>query len=172
MISPWSQDGKVDSRYYTQITMIRTIEQILGAQPMNQKDTAATPMYSAFNKKPDFTPFEARPNRIPLTYGVSPQPACGGDTVSKRFRALAPAERPVPSVPADQKEVAQLWRDWMAQVKRRGGARIPDLANPEQMDRYTWYEANGYRRPYPGDGQILTPAQVPGRYLPSPEFDG
>lgn len=172
VISPWSQDGKVDSRYYTQITMIRTIEQILGAQPMNQKDTAATPMYSAFNKKPDFTPFEARPNRIPLTYGVSPQPACGGDTVAKRFRGLAPAERPVPSVPADQKEVAQLWRDWMAQVKRRGGARIPDLANPEQMDRYTWYEANGYRRPYPGDGQILTPAQVPGRYLPSPEFDG
>src|SRR5919197_1297463 len=43
IISPWAQHGTVDSRYYSQITMIRTIEQILGIHPMNQKDTAATP---------------------------------------------------------------------------------------------------------------------------------
>ncbi len=44
IISPWAQHGAVDSHYYSQITMIRTIEQILGVHPMNQKDTAATPM--------------------------------------------------------------------------------------------------------------------------------
>ena len=44
IISPWAQHGVVDSHYYSQITMIRTIEQILGIHPMNQKDSAATPM--------------------------------------------------------------------------------------------------------------------------------
>ncbi|MGW0203945.1 alkaline phosphatase family protein [Nonomuraea sp. NPDC003201] len=52
IISPWAQHGKVDSTYCTQITVIRTIEQILGIQPMNQKDSAATPMSRAFTRKP------------------------------------------------------------------------------------------------------------------------
>jgi hypothetical protein len=37
IISPWAQHGAVDNHYYSQITMIRTIEQILGIHPMNQK---------------------------------------------------------------------------------------------------------------------------------------
>ena len=48
IISPWAQHGVVDNHYYSQITMIRTIEQILGIHPMNQKDSAATPMTGAF----------------------------------------------------------------------------------------------------------------------------
>ncbi len=51
IISPYAQHGAVDSHYYTQITMIRTIEQILGINPMNQKDTAATPMFGAFTQQ-------------------------------------------------------------------------------------------------------------------------
>jgi len=34
VISPWAQHGVVDNTYYSQITMIRTIEQILGVRPM------------------------------------------------------------------------------------------------------------------------------------------
>ena len=67
IISPYAQHGIVDSHYYSQITMIRTIEQILGVQPMNQKDSAATPMSAAFTQKPDYTPFTAVPNRTSLT---------------------------------------------------------------------------------------------------------
>ena len=52
IISPWAQHGVVDNTYYTQITMVRTIEQILGAQPLNQKLAAATPMYGAFTNHP------------------------------------------------------------------------------------------------------------------------
>ena len=48
IISPWAAHGVVDSTYYSQITMVRTIEQILGAQPLNEKLAAATPMYGAF----------------------------------------------------------------------------------------------------------------------------
>ncbi|MEV0038371.1 hypothetical protein, partial [Streptomyces sp. NPDC050804] len=40
---------------------IAAVERIGG--PMNQKDSAATPMASAFTKKPDLTPFTALPNR-------------------------------------------------------------------------------------------------------------
>ena len=40
--------GKVVNTYYSQISMVRTIEQILGARPLNEKVAAATPMYDAF----------------------------------------------------------------------------------------------------------------------------
>ena len=45
IISPYARHDVVDSTYYTQISMVRTIEQILGAQPLNQKLAAATPMF-------------------------------------------------------------------------------------------------------------------------------
>ena len=46
-------------------------------------------------------------------------------------------------------------------------ARSPDYANPEQMNRYTWYRARDWKVPYPGDSKIYAPSQVPGAYLPS-----
>jgi YVTN family beta-propeller protein len=36
IISPWAAHGVVDSTYYSQITMVRTIEQILAAQPLTR----------------------------------------------------------------------------------------------------------------------------------------
>src|SRR5262249_58319916 len=80
IISPWARHGVVDSHYYSQITMIRTIEQILGIHPMNQKDSAASPMRRAFTQNADFTPFTALPNRTSLTAGLKTLPACGPDT--------------------------------------------------------------------------------------------
>src|SRR2546423_291957 len=61
IISPYARRAVVDHTYYSQITMIRTIEQILGIHPMNQKDTAASPMRAAFTRQPNFTPFTAVP---------------------------------------------------------------------------------------------------------------
>src|SRR5262249_31728542 len=52
IISPWAKHGVVDNHYYSNLTMLRTIEQILGMRPMNQKDSAATPMTTAFTNKP------------------------------------------------------------------------------------------------------------------------
>ena len=171
IISPWAQRGAVDSHYYTQITMIRTIEQILGMAPMNQKDRAATPMATAFTNKPNFRAYTAQPNRIPLTYGAA-TPACGADTVAPQYRKYSPPESTPPPVPASQKHTADLWKQWQKQQHMTGPNPIPDRANPEQMDHFTWYEAHGWTKPYPGEKKVLTPAQVPGRYLPSPDFDG
>jgi YVTN family beta-propeller protein len=64
--SPYVRHGHVDSNLYSIINVFRTIEQILGLAPVNQFDSAAQPMYSLFTSKPDFTPYVAQPNQIPL----------------------------------------------------------------------------------------------------------
>ena len=43
----------MNDTYYTQINMVKTIEQILGIAPMNQEDRAAEPMTDAFTSQPD-----------------------------------------------------------------------------------------------------------------------
>ena len=170
IISPWALHGEVDSTYYSQITMVRTIEQILGAQPLNQKLAAATPMYGAFTRRPDYTPFTAVPNRIPLTEGVTPTPDCGQDTLGLTGAALenfdARQSRKL-AIPAAQKQAAAQWAKWATHQRFTGDSAVPDYANPEQMNRYTWYRAHGWKVPYPGDPKIYAPAQVPGGYIPS-----
>jgi YVTN family beta-propeller protein len=66
VISPYTRRGEVVSTYYSQINMVRTIENILGIPPMNQFDLSAEPMSDCFTNKPDFTPFKAVSNNIPL----------------------------------------------------------------------------------------------------------
>lgn len=48
VISPYPRHGYVDHTYYTQIDVVRTIEQILGLPPMNQHDLAGAPMWNTF----------------------------------------------------------------------------------------------------------------------------
>ncbi|MEU0949808.1 bifunctional YncE family protein/alkaline phosphatase family protein [Streptomyces canus] len=171
VISPYAQHGTVDSHYYTQITMIRTVEQILGIHPMNQKDSAATPMYGAFTAKADPTPFTAVPNRTSLTLGVSPTPSCGADTPAAQDADAAPAPTSA-AVPQAKRELAAQWKTWASHQRLTGAHAVPDFANAEQMNRYTWYQTHDWTRPYPGDKKVYTPAEVPGAYLPSPESDG
>ena len=172
VISPWAQHGKVINTYYSQISAVRTIEQILGAQPLNEKVAAATPMYDAFTSKPNYTPFNAVPNQIPLTEGIATPPACGLDTLGKTgaaARALNKEEVRNASVPASERAVAAAWKTWLAGQHLTGNGAIPDYANPEQMNRYTWYQAHGWKVPYPGDSKIYAPGQVPGGFIPSPD---
>lgn len=42
------------------------MEQVLGMKPMNQFDASATPMFDCFQDTPDFTPYTAVPNTVPL----------------------------------------------------------------------------------------------------------
>jgi len=171
IISPYAQHGKVDSHYYSQITMMRTIEQILGIQPMNQRDSAATPMYGAFTSKPDYTPFNAVQNKTSLTLGVSPAPTCGVDTPAAQSPNAAPAPTSA-VVPAAEKTVAAEWTAWKSHQRLTGNKAVPDFANPEQMNRFTWYDSHNWSTPYPGDSKILAPNEVPGAYIPSSENDG
>ena len=160
IISPWAQHGVVDDHYYSQITMIRTIEQILGIHPMNQKDSAASPMTAAFTKKPNDTPFTALPNRTSLTAGLSTLPPCGADTPAPQDPTAAAV--PSPTVPASEQQVAAQWQEWQKHQRLTGPNAVPDYANPAQMNHFTWYQTHGWTVPYPGEDKIFTPDQVPG----------
>jgi hypothetical protein len=66
VISPYTRRGVVDSTLYTTSGMLRTMELILGAEPMTQYDAAATPMHAAFQKTATLTPYAKRDARIKL----------------------------------------------------------------------------------------------------------
>jgi hypothetical protein len=66
VISPYTKRNAVDSTCYNQTGMVKTIELILGLPPMTQLDLSATPLSGCFSDKPDFTPYIALKNRIPL----------------------------------------------------------------------------------------------------------
>jgi YVTN family beta-propeller protein len=170
IISPWAQRGAVDSRYYTQITMMRTIEQILGIHPMNQKDSAASPMTTAFTSKPDFTPFSVLPNRTSLTAGLTSLPSCGADVPAAQNPAAAAV--PKATVPADKQEVAAKWDAWKSQQRLTGPDARADFANPAQMNHFGWYEAHEWSKPYPGEDKIFAPQDVPGAAIPAADTDG
>ena len=66
VISAWSKRGAVDSSLYSTTSMLRTMELILGLQPMSQFDAAALPLWAAFADRADRTPFVARPAQVDL----------------------------------------------------------------------------------------------------------
>jgi len=65
--SPYARRRQTVSAFYNTVSLLRTIEQILGLPPMNQFDAAAAPMTEAFTDRPDLAPFAAVPNRVPWT---------------------------------------------------------------------------------------------------------
>ena len=66
VISPWTRHGVVDSSLYSTSSMLRTIELILGLEPMSQFDAAALPMIRSFAKAPVLAAYECRPANVPL----------------------------------------------------------------------------------------------------------
>src|SRR6516225_384130 len=59
VISPYTQTGQVDSTFYSTVSMLRTIEQIVGIPPMTQFDAAANSFVGAFTDQPNFTTYSA-----------------------------------------------------------------------------------------------------------------
>jgi YVTN family beta-propeller protein len=112
-ISPFSRRRTVDSTLYTTSGVLRTIELILGLPPMSQYDTAATPLYGAFQSTPDETPYSQLAARISLSemnaltaYGASASlqmdlsiPDAVPDPVLTDvvWRSIKGAEAPVPA---------------------------------------------------------------------------
>ena len=66
-ISPYTQTAAVDSTFYSSVSVLRTIETILGVPPMSQFDAAATSMSKAFTTTPDLTPYDAVAPQVSLT---------------------------------------------------------------------------------------------------------
>lgn len=163
IISPYAKKKIVDSTYYTQLNVVKTIEQILNIAPMNQEDRAATPMYDAFTNTADTTPYTVRKNQIPLAQGLTPAGPSGSSAATR----LVPQNAAQLGVPASERAVYAKWIVWSHNGRFNSSKAIVDYANPEQLNRVTWYSAHNWKVPYPGDSKILAPNEVPGHNLPA-----
>jgi hypothetical protein len=111
---------------------------------------------------------------VSLTESIKTAPDCGLDTPgtstsTSTTGTVTGTVPPEPTVVADTQATAAAWKAWLSQQKTTGNGALPDYANPEQMNRYTWYVTHDWKVPYPGDSTIYAPSDVPGAYIPSPD---
>ena len=66
LISPYVKRHTVDGTMYNTVSMLRTIEFILGLRPMTHFDAGARPMTASFQATPDPAPFTAEKPRVQL----------------------------------------------------------------------------------------------------------
>ena len=118
--SPYTKRGAVVGTQYNQTSLLRTMELMLGLPPMNQFDATATPMGGCFTATPDFSPFSAVPNTIPLDQ-LNPEPQKISDSML-RENARASARLPLDRA---------------------------DACPEDQLNRILWHAMKGSRTPYP-----------------------
>jgi YVTN family beta-propeller protein len=133
VISPYARRHSINSTFYTQIDMVRTIEQILMLPPMNQFDMAAAPMTDAFTDYPDFEPFNVLKNEIPLTETTPATSALNG---IRRAYAQASASMFLTGFHADADEYEDL------------------------INHADWYSTKSFSTPYPGEVRVLKPSEL------------
>ena len=65
-ISPFNRRKTVDSTFYTQTNMFRSMEMMLGLDPLNKFDSVSDPMVACFTDELDLTPYQVTKNNVPL----------------------------------------------------------------------------------------------------------
>jgi YVTN family beta-propeller protein len=125
--SPYARRGVVDSTFYNQPSMVKTIELMLGLPALSMFDLVATPMHASFigpTEKPNPAPFTAIVPRQSL-YEVNQRVGAitGPHAADRRNAALASSR-----MKFDQ----------------------PDAAPSERLNRILWHDARGWGTPYPG----------------------
>ncbi|HKI19179.1 MAG TPA: alkaline phosphatase family protein, partial [Isosphaeraceae bacterium] len=120
VISPYTKRKHVDSTQYSTVSMLRSIELVLGLSPLSQYDAAARPMFASFTDKADLTPYVHEPARIdlnevnaPTAYGAKRSLKMNFDEYDKiddfelneiLWRAIKGKDAPVP--PAARRAIA------------------------------------------------------------------
>jgi hypothetical protein len=142
-----------ESTFYTQVNMTRTIEQILGITPMNQNDLVASPMKTLFTNNPpreNFLPWAHVPNQVPLCYGVAGYVAPANITSSLNTCSSTSAALP------DSPSVKTLRAGWMKMKTEVFATRyhVPDSLDPDTVSHFDWYEATGFKVPFPGEKAV------------------
>lgn len=56
-VGPYVKRGALVADRYDQLSMLRTVEILLGLNPLNLNDRLAAPMFGIFTSQPDFTPY-------------------------------------------------------------------------------------------------------------------
>lgn len=97
VVSPWAKRGVVTSVHYDDASVYRTIEMILGLQPMSRWDQDAAPMLDAFTSSADYTPFEHLPRTWPVEFNPDPD----ADAARRGDDGAGPAARATARRPLD-----------------------------------------------------------------------
>jgi hypothetical protein len=118
-VGPYIRRGAVDSTFYSNPGMLKTIELILGLPTLSLFDLIAADMRASFTDKPDFTPFTAEQATHDL-FEVNPP-----------LKALHGAAR----------------RDAEASMKMEWN--LPDRAPAGKLNRILWADAKGHAVKYP-----------------------
>ncbi|RME96029.1 MAG: phosphoesterase, partial [Verrucomicrobia bacterium] len=118
--SPYARREVTVSTRYNTTSILRTIEQILGLPPMNQFDASAAPMFDCFTDQPDFTPFTAVPNQVPLDQ-MNPAPQAISDPLLRRH----------------------------AEISATLNFRQVDACPEDTLNRILWHAMKGSDAPYP-----------------------
>ena len=66
VISPYTLRNTIDSSFYTTGSMIKTMELMLGLDPMNQHDQGSNPMFTSFSTLANLEPYTALPPQIDI----------------------------------------------------------------------------------------------------------
>ena len=119
-ISPYNKRGHVDSSFYVQPNMFRSIEMMLGLDPMNKFDSVADPMIDCFGDSSDLTPYRSTPNNVPLD---ERNPSREKASADERF--------------------------WLEKTLGLDWSHI-DAPDPYWLNRINWYSLFKGSRPYPG----------------------
>ncbi|HEY7303911.1 MAG TPA: hypothetical protein VH601_07355 [Bryobacteraceae bacterium] len=140
VISPYAAapqaagQGKVIHTTYTAENINRTIENILGMQPLTQFDLVASPMFDAFQNTPDLTAYDHLPAVIALDQGPG--------LARKDGTAYSPLQK--------------AWLKATAEVMKNKYDKA-DAVDPNFLNHVVWYSATGWARPYPGEPKIDMP---------------
>jgi hypothetical protein len=119
MIGPNVRRGAVDSNHYTQISMLRTIQELFRIPARTSTLKAARAMTSVFTPQADAQTYAAIPNRIPL------------DQMNPPAKALRGRQR------------------WAAEESARMNWSDVDDIPSDTLNRILWWDARGYDVPYP-----------------------
>jgi YVTN family beta-propeller protein len=119
-VSPYTRRGHVDSTFYSQTSMVKTIELILGLPPLTLFDLIATPMHASFVNEPDYAGYTAITPEVSL-FDVNPP--------------LSALSGPARTAALDS-------------MKMR--FEVPDAAPSDKLNRILWHDARGWTTRYPG----------------------
>jgi DNA-binding beta-propeller fold protein YncE len=87
VISPYVKHGYVSHVHQSNVSMLKTIELLLGVAPLSQYDRYATDMRDYFTSTPDLTPYTARPKQVAAR--LNPAPADAPNAYLQRAALLS-----------------------------------------------------------------------------------
>ncbi|HEX8459323.1 MAG TPA: bifunctional YncE family protein/alkaline phosphatase family protein [Pyrinomonadaceae bacterium] len=123
VISAYNRPGAYVHVYHNTVSLIRTMEMLLGLAPMNQLDAHATPI-DIFREAADLRPFKAVLPEIAPDNLLTPPARAGGDSEHAAMRY------------------------WMRRTSEQNLA-FADMADPHVLNEIIWFSVRGARSPMP-----------------------